>query len=226
MTLAVTTTKSDLARALTVAKVGASADKTLPILNALNIAVTDAGNLVVQGTDRYLAVRAHLAHDDFSYGDIVTEGRLIISLQHVGLIQKWLTIVDKYAPVEITHTADQGLSVSAHGAPTLAGVPIYDGQYPKLGKLFRSDENADTDDPDRTGIVGLAGRNVAKMGTIAGHFKGHAPTLLRPGTHGRKGDVRNNDLLFRISDGNRVLADGIIMGLGGPTDVPHYQHGL
>ena len=87
--------------------------------------------------------------------------------------------------------------------------------------LFRSDEAIG--EPDRTGAVVLAGRNVGKLGTIASYCKNHTPVFLRPGP---KTTNETNDLLFRFSDHNGVLVDGLVMGIRYPSDDHLTLHGL
>jgi hypothetical protein len=222
MDLHLTTTRHALTRALAVAKVGASVDATLPILNALNIGVSSRGTLLVQGTDRYLAVRAHLAPEgSFTSTDALNEGGITFRLPTAGLIQKWLTIVDKAAPVTVTWSPEFGLTLAADEAPTLTGIMPVKGNYPKLDQLIRPGEEVDPGIHDRAGSVLLATRNLAKLGTVAGYYRRHHPVLLRPGTK-----APTNDLVFRISDGDTVMADGIIMGVGHPENPVLHQHGL
>lgn len=220
--LSITTPKTDLTRALAVAKVTASPDKTLPLIHSVNLAVTDRGNTVVQSTDRYIAARAYLKTiEDPSHPDWFQESGLTLGLPAVGLIQKWLTLVDKYATVSLTSTAEHCLTVSAPGAPTLSGIEPEEGKYPPLDRLIRSGEAVDYEVHDRAGAVILAARNVSKLGTISHHCKGVDPVLLRTGMK-----TSINDLVFRVADGDDVIVDGIIVGLRSHPEYAPNPHGL
>lgn len=219
--LQLTTTKGALTRALAIGKVTASPDKTLALLNAINIGMTERGNVVVQSTDRYLLSRTDLRpKGDVLVTDTFKKFGVTLALDYVGLVQKWLTLVDKYA--DVTLVADStGLTVSATAAPTLSGLAPITGEYPKIGRLVRPDEEVDYGILDRAGAVVLSTRNVAKLGTIAGYSGRHEPVLLRPGKK-----ASNNDLVFRFHDGDRIITDGVIMGLRVGENDPGHQHGI
>lgn len=223
--LKLSVTKRTLARALAIGKIAASQDKTEPLLNAVNLGLTERGNLVVQATDRFMIARAHLTPlDPAEHNEDFAEHGVTVPLRTVTFLEKWLPLVAGASTVVgVTACLKDGLSVWADEAPSMTNLEILPGAlYPKLGTLVRSDEQVDLDAQDRSGSTVLSSWMLNRVGRIAARCDRHEHVLLRPGTKPNGA----NDVIFRVADGDTVWADGIVMGVRTPREYSIYEHGL
>lgn len=215
--------------ALRTAMVAASTDATLPILNAVAITVTGAGNLVVQSTDRYMLVRALLENEgdpaqEWDLGDLGSTPA-VVSLGQCKTLLAWLKglgrMGDKIS-LKVSVYADRMTLTWCDG--TSYPVLLTDGDYPRIASLIEDKWPAEG---EGVNCYGLNGANLDKLGKLGKLCGKHGNLLIR--TADTTSDTYSKPVHFRGGGDYKSVApkfDGLVMPVRIPTaDERHDRDG-
>lgn len=200
----------NLERALKIAQLCASKDKTLPILNAVAMTVSDAGNLVVQSTDRFTLMVAAVAPSGEHHSNVeaLRAEPAVIPTAALSPLFAWLK-PRKAFPASLALRVEV-LPAGRHGQQMVVTDPtdetthmitLVDGDYPKIGKLMREWKPQDLA-ADRVALNPEYLERMAKAGKLGNGRNIPMEVCL--------GGTENKPVMFRGRDGELVW-EGLMM---------------
>lgn len=176
-----------LNRALRMAQLHASKDSTLPVLNAVALAVTSNGNLVAQATDRYTLGLAlvETVEDQPTNLDELAKEPAIIPTATLPALYAWLK-----PHLKMPYDFHVTITPAAHGESMLTVTNPIGGtrstlmllshaQFPKIHSLLRPWSNQS--DMDRVALSPDYLERAAKMGKLGCEKNTHMEMCLGPG---------------------------------------------
>ena len=137
----------------------AGTEDTLPVLKAVRVRLDEAGELVVEATDRYSLGEQVIPHDNTVLADGFEPGAVLVPLAFAKDAAKALKPSPRSAATFVNFEVVDGRIRLDYGTGTLSTLPV-DGEFPKVERLW--------DQPSAKGVtrVGLGAWQVAKFAKV------------------------------------------------------------